>query len=109
MQQLWRCANTLNSGSHGTLHTEMSDSENPFVEVPVSRLSPEALLGLVDEFVSREGTDYGDVVHSLEEKRESVLRQIHRGLAVIVFDPASKTCDILTKEELAIRKRNTSR
>ncbi len=79
----------------------LQDSETNFVEVPVSRLSQEALHGIVDEFVSREGTDYGGPVRTMEEKRESILLQLKKGQIVIVFDPESESCNIITKEQLA--------
>jgi uncharacterized protein YheU (UPF0270 family) len=72
-----------------------------FVEVPVESLSREALDGLIDEFVSREGTDYGLEEHTFEMKRDAVRRQLDRGDAVIVFDPESETSNIILKEKLA--------
>ena len=72
-----------------------------FVEIPVKTLSPASLHGLVEEFVTREGTDYGEREHRLEDKVQAVMRQLDRGEVVIVFDPKSETCNIITKEELA--------
>lgn len=72
-----------------------------FVEVPASSLSPEALHGVVEEFVTREGTDYGHGDHSLEQKMQSVFRQLERGEVAIVFDPESQTCNILTRDAIA--------
>ena len=71
-----------------------------FVEIPVQTLSPAALHGLVEEFVTREGTDYGEHECSLEDKIQAVIRQLNTGEVVIVFDPDSETCNIITKEEL---------
>lgn len=64
-------------------------------------LSAEALEGLVDEFITREGTDYGAREHSLEEKRSSVLRQLARREVVIVFDFESESTTIISRQELA--------
>ena len=36
------------------------------VEIPASRLSTAALDGLIEEFVTRDGTDYGEQEHTLE-------------------------------------------
>lgn len=58
--------------------------------VPPDRLSPDALIGVVDAFVLQEGTDYGHDEHTLEEKRNDVLAQIRRGEVVIVFDPKTE-------------------
>ena len=32
----------------------------PIHKIPIDRLSPEALQGIIEEFISREGTDYGN-------------------------------------------------
>ena len=61
------------------------------VEVPASALSARALRGLVEEFITREGTDYGVREHTFDEKRDSVLRLIAAGEVAIFFDPASET------------------
>lgn len=63
--------------------------------VPHSELSAEALRGVVESFVLREGTDYGerDVPH--EQKVSQVMRQLERGEAQILFDPETGTVDIV--------------
>lgn len=63
----------------------MSDQPR-LVEVPHTRLSPETLRGVVEEFVTRDGTDYGAVERTLEQKVAEVLRQLERGDARIVVD-----------------------
>lgn len=67
------------------------------VEIPVDQLSPEALLGVVDDYVLREGTDYGGGEHTLERKREQVLAQLRSGKAVIVFDEVTESCTIVLR------------
>lgn len=73
----------------------MSDSPPEPVEIPWRALSTQALRGVVEAFVLREGTDYGEVEASFEDKVQQVLRQLERGEAGIVFDPASETVDIV--------------
>jgi hypothetical protein len=73
------------------------------VEVPYASLSAEALDGLIDEFVTRDGTDYGVREHSLAEKRASVMKQLERAEVVIVFDPESSTTTLLTRGQLRVR------
>jgi uncharacterized protein YheU (UPF0270 family) len=70
------------------------------IEVPASSLSAEALSGLVDEFITREGTDYGEREHSLDHKRESVMRQLARNEVAIVFDFESESTTLLSRREL---------
>jgi hypothetical protein len=63
--------------------------------VPHTALSAAALRGVIESFVLREGTDYGerDVPH--EAKVAQVLRQLERGEARIMFDPASQGVSIV--------------
>ena len=53
--------------------------------VPHRQLSPEALRGVVEEFVTRDGTDYGDTWVPLEEKVAQVLALLRRGEATLLF------------------------
>ena len=72
------------------------------VVVPVDRLSREALDGLIEEFVTRDGTDYGEQEDTLEERKNSVSRQLDRGEIVIVFDSDSETANIVPKEAVEL-------
>jgi hypothetical protein len=50
---------------------------------------------MIEEFITREGTDYGEREFSLSEKAEQVKAQIRRGDVVIVFDAETQTCNLL--------------
>ena len=65
------------------------------LEIPYRELSAQALRGVVEGFVLREGTDYGDIHHSLEDKVQQVLRQLERHEARIVFDANTESVDIV--------------
>lgn len=67
----------------------------PPVAVPYTELSADALRGVIESFVLREGTDYGARDVSLEDKVAQVLRQLERGEARIMFDPASESITIV--------------
>ncbi len=73
----------------------MEGSPEPVI-VPYTELSADALRGVLEAFVLREGTEYGEREFSLEEKVAHVLGQLRRGEARIVFDPESETIDIQT-------------
>lgn len=73
----------------------MSD-ESPVTEIPAEALSEEVLRRLVEEFVTRDGTDYGDVEASLDQKVEQVLAQIDAGEVKIVFDPETESANLTT-------------
>jgi uncharacterized protein YheU (UPF0270 family) len=72
----------------------LSERRDP-IAIPHTELSPEALAGVVESFVLREGTDYGDREYSLAEKVTHVMRQLERGEARIIFDPNTETVDIV--------------
>jgi len=73
-----------------------TESEPPDpIEIPHDALSPEALRGVLEAFVLREGTDYGTREFSLTEKVAHVLARIERGEARIIYYPSSGTVDIV--------------
>ena len=77
-----------------------SDSEPPGVEISPEELSAEALHGLVEEFVTRDGTDYGSVERSVAEKIAEVLAQLASGEARLVFDPETETANVVVARDL---------
>ncbi len=68
--------------------------------IPYGRLSRTALQGLIEEFVTRDGTDSGYTKTSLEENVEMVKKQLQRGEAFIVYDEATQTANIVSKNYL---------
>jgi len=64
--------------------------------IPYQELSPDVLQALVEEFVTRNGTDYGASEASLAEKVRQVVHQLEKNEAVIVYDTALETCNITT-------------
>lgn len=68
--------------------------------IPFEKLSPEALQGLIEEFVTREGTDSGYTKKSLEENVEMVKKQLKKGDAFIVYDELTQTANIVAKNHL---------
>lgn len=67
--------------------------------IPTDRLSPDALRGLMEEFISREGTDYGHHEYTLEQKLKQVQGQLDCGEVLIVFDAASESCTLLPRDQ----------
>jgi len=92
------------------MHDDSEDSEvelelddanaNADVVVPLDRLSEAALLGVISEFVTREGTEYGESDVSLDRKVESVRRQLERGEVVVLYDARSETVNLVHAREL---------
>jgi uncharacterized protein YheU (UPF0270 family) len=65
--------------------------------VPYTELAADLLHAVVESYVLREGTDYGEKEFSLEEKVAHVLRQLERGEAQIIFDPETESVGIIKK------------
>jgi uncharacterized protein YheU (UPF0270 family) len=65
--------------------------------VPHAQLAPDVLRRLVEEFVTRDGTDYGSVESTLGEKVAAVMRQLAAGELVIRVDAEHETIDIEVK------------
>ncbi len=67
------------------------------INIPYDALSDEALLGVIDDYVNREGTDYGHRDIDLDQKRDAVRRQLASGRALITYDPHTQTTTIISK------------
>ncbi|MBM4931566.1 YheU family protein [Vibrio parahaemolyticus] len=65
--------------------------------IPWQDIAPETLENLIREFVLREGTDYGAVEISLQNKIDQVKTKLEKGEAVIVFSELHETVDIQLK------------
>ena len=68
------------------------------LEILPDMLSAEALRGVADAFVLREGTDYGATEFSHEEKVAQVLAALERGEARILFDPATESVTLRLRD-----------
>lgn len=77
----------------------MADADDMIV-IPHRRLSPDALAGLIEEFVTRDGTDSGYTRGSLEENVAMVRRQLDSGRALIVFDGRLQTWNIVPADKV---------
>jgi uncharacterized protein YheU (UPF0270 family) len=73
----------------------VADAETVPVVVPWDAISPDALRGVIEAFVLREGTDYGTHEFTLDEKVAHVLRQLERGEAHVVWEPTTESVAIV--------------
>jgi uncharacterized protein YheU (UPF0270 family) len=67
--------------------------------IPHQMLEADTLIRLLEDFVTREGTDNGDDT-PLETRVERARRALEKGEAVIVFDPDSQQCQLALREEV---------
>lgn len=64
------------------------------------KLSADALQGLLEEFVSRDGTDSGYTKLSLQQRVAQVRRQLERDEAVVVYNEVTHTANIISRRDL---------
>lgn len=64
------------------------------VIVPPEELPAELLRAVIEAFVLREGTEYGEREYTLDEKVAHVEQQLRKGDARIVYDPNTQSVDI---------------
>jgi len=74
-----------------------TDHQEEGIEVPYQDINPETLRNMIEEFVSRDGSDWGDTGGSMEDKIKQVLRQFESGKIKVVFDLTSQSANIVSK------------
>ena len=67
--------------------------------IPWQDLDPETLDNLIESFVLREGTDYGEQERSLEQKVSDVKRQLKSGDVVLVWSELHETVNIMPRKQ----------
>ena len=72
-------------------------------KIPVNKLSPEALQGVINEFISRDGTDYGEIEVSPETIFRHVKHKLENGLAVLIFDDETETTNIFLANDPVLK------
>lgn len=79
----------------------LTPEREEFLVIPTSRLSNDAVDGLIEEFILREGTDYGHADSTLEQKKARVHTQIANGHVVIVYSSITENTSLMKKDQLA--------
>jgi uncharacterized protein YheU (UPF0270 family) len=67
--------------------------------IPYSSLDNETLHNLIESFILREGTDYGEAEVSLSEKSQNVLKQIKDGDVLIIYSELSESVTLIAKQQ----------
>jgi uncharacterized protein YheU (UPF0270 family) len=70
-----------------------------FVLVPAQRLQADVLQALLEEYASRDGTDYGERERTLEEKVAQLQRQLRTDELQILYDVDSEQWDLLPRAQ----------
>lgn len=74
--------------------------KNRFVEVPYEQIQLETLRGLVEEFITRDGTFYGKKEMTMEQKIDMVMGQLKSGEATISWYRYVQTSNIVLKKDI---------
>jgi uncharacterized protein len=72
--------------------------------IPVDKLSPAALQGVIEEFVSRNGTDYGQVEASRATSVNQVKRQLEKGRVILIYDDETETTNMFLADDPVFKK-----
>ncbi len=75
--------------------------------IPVNKLSSHALKGVIEEFISRSGTDYGAIEADWNTKFNQVKQKLKTGEAVLVYDDETETTGIFLADDPVLKKLNT--
>ena len=65
------------------------------MEIPHHQVPEQTLLAIIEEFISREGTDYGHREYTLDEKVEKVKSQLLNGEIKLMFDSETSSCNLV--------------
>jgi uncharacterized protein YheU (UPF0270 family) len=76
----------------------------PIYIIPIDKLSADALNGVIKEFISRNGTDYGEFEAAMETKVRQVKQKLEKELAVLIYDDETETTNIFRHDDPMLKK-----
>lgn len=76
----------------------------PIHKIPINKLSAKALRGVINEFISRTGTDYGEMEVSWDAMFRRVKEKLENGSAVLLFDDETETTNIFLATDPILKK-----
>ncbi|OSM95887.1 MULTISPECIES: YheU family protein [Lonsdalea] len=68
--------------------------------IPWQELAADTLENLIESFVLREGTDYGQHERTLEQKVADVRRQLESGEVVLVWSELHETVNLMPRTQI---------
>lgn len=78
--------------------------KSDLVEVPFEQLDAETLRAVIEAFILREGTNYGAPEVFLETQIGQVHTQLRNKTVLLVFDPDSESCSLITARQFRDRR-----
>jgi uncharacterized protein YheU (UPF0270 family) len=67
--------------------------------VPWDQVNQETLTSLLEEFVTRDGTDYGEQEMSVGSRVAQAMSRLKSGEVVIWFDAVTESVTLMTKDD----------
>lgn len=68
--------------------------------IPYDTIEPETLTRILEDIVTRDGTDYGDYDVTVAQKTQKALQLLRSQNAFLLFDTESETIKLLSKDQL---------
>jgi len=69
------------------------------IQIDPSKLSEDALTGIIENFIMRSGTDYGPVEASHETKINQIKKQLKNDGVKVVYDPNTESVTLMTTQD----------
>ncbi len=67
--------------------------------IPLEQLNEDTLMAIIEDFILREGTEYGDVEVSNSHKINQVKQQLKKGTAVLVYSELHESVNIMSSDQ----------
>ena len=68
------------------------------MRIPYQQLDENTLNNLIEQYILREGTDYGEIEFSLAEKTQQVLKQVENEDIYIMYSELNESVTLISKE-----------
>lgn len=68
--------------------------------IPIDQLQADTLKSIVEGYVLREGTDYGELEMAFDEKVSQVITSLQQGEAVLVYSELHDSVDIKPRNDV---------
>lgn len=72
--------------------------------IPYEELNPDTLRAMLEDYVTRDGTEYGETETPIAERIDFVLRQLRAGKAFILYDAESASFTIGSREQMTTQE-----
>ncbi|WNC68975.1 YheU family protein [Thalassotalea nanhaiensis] len=67
--------------------------------IDIEQISKEALNAIIEDYILREGTDYGESECSMDDKKQQIKAQLSSKQIVLVYSELHETVNILPFEQ----------